>query len=110
MSDIAKSAKQPFGRRRAVLRMLRAATSPMSIVAVADALEVHPNTVRFHLDTLVSTGGVDQVAPDCKGPGRPALMFRASRRMDTGGTLQRALRQMRLRMFFLRSIYPTSPG
>src|ERR1700740_3703291 len=85
MSDIAKSAKQPFGRRRAVLRMLRAATSPMSIVAVADALEVHPNTVRFHLDTLVSTGGVDQVAPDCKGPGRPALMFRASRRMDTGG-------------------------
>jgi predicted ArsR family transcriptional regulator len=85
MSDIVKSAKQPFGRRRDVLRMLRAATSPMSIVATADALDVHPNTVRFHLDTLVSTGRVDQVAPDRKGPGRPALMFGASRRMDTGG-------------------------
>jgi predicted ArsR family transcriptional regulator len=85
MSDIVKSAKQPFGRRRDVLRMLRAATSPMSIVAIADALDVHPNTVRFHLDTLVSTGRVDQVAPDRQGPGRPALMFRASRRMDTDG-------------------------
>jgi predicted ArsR family transcriptional regulator len=85
MSDIVKSAKQPPGRRREVLRILRAATSPMSIVAIAETLDVHPNTVRFHLDTLVSTGRVDQVAPDRKGPGRPALMFRATRRMDTGG-------------------------
>lgn len=85
MSDIVKSAKQPPGRRREVLRILRAATSPMSIVAIAETLDVHPNTVRFHLDTLVSTGRVDQVAPNRKGPGRPALMFRATRRMDTGG-------------------------
>jgi predicted ArsR family transcriptional regulator len=85
MSDIVKSAKQPPGRRRDVLRVLRAATSPMSIVAIAETLDVHPNTVRFHLATLVSTGRVDQVAPDRKGPGRPALMFRATRRMDTGG-------------------------
>jgi hypothetical protein len=85
MSDIVKPAKQPPGRRRDVLRVLRAATSPMSIVAIAETLDVHPNTVRFHLDTLVSTGRVDQVAPDPKGPGRPALMFRATRRMDTGG-------------------------
>jgi predicted ArsR family transcriptional regulator len=57
----------------------------MSIVAIAETLDVHPNTVRFHLDTLVRTGRVEQVAPDRKGPGRPALMFRATRRMDTGG-------------------------
>ncbi len=85
MSDIVKSAKQPPGRRRDVLRVLRAATSPMSIVAIAETLDVHPNTVRFHLDTLVSTGRVEQVAPERRGPGRPALMFRATRRMDTGG-------------------------
>lgn len=57
----------------------------MSIVAIADVLDVHPNTVRFHLDILVSAGRVEQVATDRRGPGRPALMFRATRRMDPGG-------------------------
>lgn len=83
--SVVKSAKQPLGRRRDVLRVLRAASSPMGIVAIADALDVHPNTVRFHLGTLVSAGRVEQVAPDRKGPGRPALMFRAARRMDPTG-------------------------
>ena len=85
MSAVAKSAKHSAGRRLDVLRVLRAADSPMSIAAIADMLDVHPNTVRFHLDTLVGTGRVEQVAPDRKGPGRPALMFRATRRMDPGG-------------------------
>jgi predicted ArsR family transcriptional regulator len=85
MSDIVKPAKQTLGRRRDILRVLRTANAPMSIVAIAEMLEVHPNTVRFHLDILVSTGRVEQVAPDRKGPGRPALMFRAARQMDRGG-------------------------
>src|SRR5262249_12847859 len=85
MSDIVKPAKQPLGRRRDILRVLRTANAPMSIVTIAEILELHPNTVRFHLDTLVSSGRVEQVAPDRKGPGRPALMFRAARRMDGGG-------------------------
>jgi predicted ArsR family transcriptional regulator len=86
MSDIVRSAKHGIGRRSGVLRVLRAANAPMSIVAIADELGVHPNTVRFHLDTLVSTGRVEQVAADRRGPGRPALMFQAARRMDPGGT------------------------
>lgn len=57
----------------------------MSIATIADTLDVHPNTVRFHLDTLVSAGRVEQVASDRKGPGRPALLFRATQRMDPGG-------------------------
>jgi predicted ArsR family transcriptional regulator len=85
MSAAAKSAKHSAGRRLDVLRILRAADTPMSIAAIADVLDVHPNTVRFHLDTLVSTGRVEQVAPDRKGPGRPALMFCATRRMDPAG-------------------------
>jgi predicted ArsR family transcriptional regulator len=85
MSVITKSAQHPAGRRRDVLRVLRAANAPMSIVAIADVLDVHPNTVRFHLDNLVSTGRVEQVAPERKGPGRPPLMFRATRQMDRGG-------------------------
>jgi predicted ArsR family transcriptional regulator len=58
----------------------------MSIVAIADVLGVHPNTVRFHLEGLVGDGVVEQVEPDRKGPGRPPLMFQAVRQMDRGGT------------------------
>jgi predicted ArsR family transcriptional regulator len=74
------------GRRREVLRLLRASENAMSILAIADALGVHPNTVRFHLDVLVGDGQVQQVAPGRKGPGRPPLMFQAVRQMDRGGT------------------------
>lgn len=74
------------GRRREVLRLLRASENPMSILAIADAVGVHPNTVRFHLDILVGDGQVEQVAPGRKGPGRPPLMFQAVRQMDRGGT------------------------
>jgi predicted ArsR family transcriptional regulator len=58
----------------------------MSIVDIADGLGVHPNTVRFHLDTLVGDGRVARAEPDHKGQGRPALMFEAVRQMDRGGT------------------------
>ena len=73
-------------RRREVLRLLRSSPDPMSIVAIADRLGVHPNTVRFHLDTLVADGQVEQVEQGRKGPGRPPLMLRAVRQMDRGGT------------------------
>jgi predicted ArsR family transcriptional regulator len=81
----AKPAKQQPGRRDDVLRTLKAAHSPMSIATIAEALDVHPNTVRFHLDTLVTMRRVERVASERKGPGRPALMFRATQRMDPGG-------------------------
>ena len=65
--------------------MLAAATGPLSIVAIAEELDVHPNTVRLHLDVLVSQGRVEHVAPDRKVPGRPPLLFRAVPRMDPTG-------------------------
>ena len=58
----------------------------MSILAIAEQLGVHPNTVRFHLDSLVADGQVEQVEHGRKGPGRPPLMFQAVRQMDRGGT------------------------
>jgi predicted ArsR family transcriptional regulator len=73
-------------RRREVLRVLRGSSHPMSILAIADVLVVHPNTVRFHLDSLVSDHLVELVEPSRKGPGRPPLMFQAVRQMDRGGT------------------------
>ena len=57
----------------------------MSIVAIADELGVHPNTVRFHLDGLVGDGQVERVEPGRRVPGRPPLMFRAVPQMDRGG-------------------------
>jgi len=82
----ATSTGEAAGRRRDVLRVLRGSPDPMSIAAIADAVRVHQNTVRFHLDTLVGDGQVEQVEPGRKGPGRPPLMFRAVRQMDRGGT------------------------
>ena len=89
MSAIAPSdatSEQEPGRRRAVLRVVRASPVPMSIIAIAEVLGVHPNTVRFHLDSLVGDGLVEHVEPGRKGPGRPPLMFQAVRQMDRGGT------------------------
>jgi len=86
MNPEVMSARESAGRRRGVLRVLRASPEPMSIAAVAAVLGVHPNTVRFHLDVLTGEGQVERVAPSRKGPGRPPLMFRAVRQMDRGGT------------------------
>jgi predicted ArsR family transcriptional regulator len=73
------------GRRQEVLRLLRASERALSIGELARQLEVHPNTVRLHLDGLTAAGQVERVQAARPGPGRPPLMFRASRRMDPTG-------------------------
>lgn len=73
------------GRRGDVLAVLRAADGPRSITAIADELDVHPNTVRFHLDALLESGQVQRSAPTVTGPGRPAQLFVATAGMDPGG-------------------------
>lgn len=60
----------------------------MSITAIAKVLGVHPNTVRFHLNALLSDGRVEHIEPYRKRPGRPPLMFRALPRMDRRGPRQ----------------------
>jgi predicted ArsR family transcriptional regulator len=74
-----------LGRRVAVLRVLKAATTPLSIGRIAEMLEVHPNTVRFHLNALVESGQAERVEPERTRPGRPAQLFRARRGMDPTG-------------------------
>jgi predicted ArsR family transcriptional regulator len=86
MTYVDRKPWESAGRRREVLRILRTSKDPMTIVAIADVLGVHPNTVRFHLDGLVGDEQVERVEPGRKGPGRPPLMFRAVRQMDRGGT------------------------
>jgi predicted ArsR family transcriptional regulator len=72
-------------RRREVLDTLRSTTSAMSIVEIARAVGLHPNTVRFHLRSLVGDGRVEQVEDARGAAGRPALMFRAHVGMDPTG-------------------------
>ena len=74
-----------MNRRQSVLRMLNDATTPLSIVDIAGRLDVHPNTVRFHLDTLVENGQVKRVEVDRRVPGRPPQFFEAVRQMDPNG-------------------------
>ena len=85
MDRTAKPAEQHVGRRLDVLGVLQAAAAPMSIVEIASDLDIHPNTVRFHLDTLLSEGRVEYAAARRRGRGRPPLMFAAVRQMDRGG-------------------------
>jgi predicted ArsR family transcriptional regulator len=78
-------------RRREVLDALRSGRSPMSIVEIAGRIGRHPNTVRFHLRSLVGDGRVEQVKDTRGAPGRPALMFRAHVGMDPTGPRQYGL-------------------
>jgi predicted ArsR family transcriptional regulator len=86
MSATSRPSDQVAGRREDVLAAVRDAAGTMTITAIAEQVGVHPNTVRFHLDTLVAEGRVERVEPDHRRPGRPPLTFRAVRRMDPGGT------------------------
>lgn len=73
------------GRREAILTLLRNSDEPRSIASLAEELRVHPNTVRFHLDTLLAAGRIEQLRGASPGTGRPPNLFRASRTMDPDG-------------------------
>ena len=72
-------------RRAAVLKALRDAPHALRITDIARLLDVHANTVRFHLDALVDAGLVERVPSAASGPGRPALVYRPVPAMDPAG-------------------------
>lgn len=63
-------------RRRQVLDVLHRAAGPVGVAEVADLLDVHLNTARFHLEALVNGGVVERVADSPSGPGRPPIGYR----------------------------------
>jgi len=72
--------------RAAVLQALREADGPTTAAVLADRLDVHVNTVRFHLDHLVEAGRVESAPLAQKGaPGRPPLAYRIIPRMNPSG-------------------------
>src|SRR6478752_5600039 len=73
------------GRREDVLRTLRTAAEPQTIASLAAELQLHPNTVRFHLDSLIAAGRVRLAEHGPRRRGRPALLYEAIKGMDPGG-------------------------
>jgi predicted ArsR family transcriptional regulator len=63
--------------RARLLAVLRASREPLGIGHLADAVGLHPNTVRAHIQQLLDAGLVVQETARPSGRGRPALRFRA---------------------------------
>jgi predicted ArsR family transcriptional regulator len=85
----------PLGRSRAdVLDMLRAADGPLGIREVAQRMELHPNTARFHLEALVQAGLAARETEDRQRPGRPRIGYRAVADGPAGRRRYRLLAEM----------------
>lgn len=66
----------PAGNRRTeVLSLLRQADQPLSVAEVAEAMDLHVNTARFHLDGLVVDGLAERTAQPRETPGRPRILY-----------------------------------
>lgn len=76
---VTKKSGHGLGPTRArVLRYLLAQHALKSVVDIADALALHPNTIRFHLDALIELGYVHEEQEKPQGQGRPRGLYRAT--------------------------------
>lgn len=75
-------------RRQALLEVLRGSDAPVGVTELAERLGIHPNTVRFHLDALVTQGLVDRRLEKPSGRGRPRTVHTPRPGMDRGGQRQ----------------------
>ncbi|WP_405065072.1 helix-turn-helix domain-containing protein [Kribbella sp. NBC_01510] len=75
-------------RRQALLEALRGSDAPLGVTELAGRLGIHPNTVRFHLDALVTQGLVDRRLEEPTGRGRPRTVHTPHPGMDRGGRRQ----------------------
>lgn len=65
------------GQRLRVLEYVRA-HSPVRVADAAAALDLHPNTVREHLEAVAGLGLVERSTATAFGRGRPATVYRVS--------------------------------
>jgi predicted ArsR family transcriptional regulator len=61
--------------RSRLLAVLRRSGQPMGVRELADAVDLHPNTAREHLDLLVGAGLITRTASAPNGRGRPGLRY-----------------------------------
>lgn len=62
-------------RRDEVLSLLRRSDRPLSVADVAEAMELHVNTARFHLDGLVEDELAERTTQPRDTPGRPRILY-----------------------------------
>lgn len=71
------AAAEPAARRR-VLELLTESRRPLDARAVADALDVHVTTARFHLEQLEEAGLLQRRTAREQRPGRPRIVYALS--------------------------------
>ncbi|MGN0064676.1 MAG: helix-turn-helix domain-containing protein, partial [Nocardioides sp.] len=64
--------------RSTLLDTLRAQHAPVTLAALATVSQLHPNTVREHLDGLVADGLATRDQAEPHGRGRPAWLYRST--------------------------------
>lgn len=69
-------------QRQKVLGLLRQAGRPVDAGVVADALQIHVTTARFHLSALETQGYVRRGSVRSQGAGRPRLTYELAPRLD----------------------------
>ncbi len=65
--------------RAEVFEHLQGLTTAAPLDTIAEAVGIHQNTARFHLDALTSAGLVERQIEHREVPGRPKVLFRAAR-------------------------------
>jgi predicted ArsR family transcriptional regulator len=65
-------------QRQAILAALRAAPGGLDTLTLAGEVQLHPNTVRWHLDALTASGQVTSEPSREGARGRPRLVHRAT--------------------------------
>jgi predicted ArsR family transcriptional regulator len=61
----------------AVLDLLESQSGPVTVAELAERAGQHPNTIREHLDTLVTVGLAERERADAEGRGRPSWLYAA---------------------------------
>lgn len=71
-------------QRQRVLGVLRTAEAPVDVRQIADALQIHVTTARFHLSTLENQGVIRRggVRSGGRSVGRPRLTYEIAPRLD----------------------------
>lgn len=70
---------QTLSRAQArVLTALRAQPEPVTLSELSEVTELHPNTLREHLEALQRSGLLRREPAPPAGPGRPAWLYRAA--------------------------------
>jgi predicted ArsR family transcriptional regulator len=64
--------------RAAVLDAVQASQTPLTLADLTSATELHANTLREHLEALISRGLVRRVRSAPSGRGRPAWLYEAT--------------------------------